>query len=397
MYPEVVAVALSNIDSHNSALSGSILPDVTGYNSVARRAPSVDSTFAASNQATKIESVFIGHNDVAYGFTPAQFLANLKAYCLQRKTANPGLRILIVPILPSNQGGSVAFNAARNAYNAAVVADPSFYDSYLSAALSNPHIGVDGAENDTTYFFDGTHLTTLGQSILAGYVEAALPALYVPVVVVPADDGVKITCKSDTLTVGQQITADSDTQEITILTDIPGNWRWDQITICPTERFLGQTMVTASMGRAGTNNDEMAVQIPMQDSSGNSNCWTAHPGIPQLIGPYEVVIALRAFIDDGTGKLVPGNLSKLTGGTLTWESCGYPGKIGTIAKTAVNLDKVPLLQCSGSDSHTDPKTGQTVNSDCAGLLWASFPGGPSLIGVNMPVPASTSAHWARVR
>ncbi len=196
----------------------------------------------------------------------------------------------------------------------------------------------------------------------------------------PTDTG-GITCKSGIIKVGTDIVYPGQTQEVEIMNNIAGNWRWDQIQMCITDRFLGQTRVTAGMGRPGTAHNEMtATDVPMADSSGNAVCWTSRPTPPQFIGPYSIVIALNAFSKDPvSGAEIPGDLSKLTSGSLTWEACGYPGIVGNLNVAGQNT-KPLVLQCSGADSHIDPLTGKTYVADCTGMLWVKLPG-VSVLGV----------------
>jgi hypothetical protein len=209
----------------------------------------------------------------------------------------------------------------------------------------------------------------------------------------PPDSSVRISCKSGIVKVGTDITAAAQTQEIEIMNNVPGSQRWEQIQLCITDRFLGQTRVTASMGRPGTNHNEMTgTDVPMADSSGNAVCWTSRPTPGQFIGPYSVVIALNAWSKDPvSGAEIPGDLSKLTSGSLTWEACGYQGIIGNL-NVAGQSTKPVILQCSGSDSHIDPVTGKTYVADCTGMLWAKLPG-LSILGVLADVgPHDPASH-----
>ncbi len=231
---------------------------------------------------------------------------------------------------------------------------------------------------------------------LAGQIGNALLSA-IQIDTAAADTSAPITCESDTIKVGVELTSPTVSQEVTILTDVPGNWRWDQVTICPTQRFLGQTRVTASMGRPGTNNIEMTgVEVPL-DNQNTSYCWTARPAPPTFTGPYEVAINFKAYSMDVEHKEIPGDISKLTGGEVTWEACGYPGRIGNLIGTAKVIETVPLLQCSGAYSHVDPLTGKNIIQDCAGLLWAQF-NGLSIVGMSMPGAfAGPNMVWKRIR
>ncbi len=231
----------------------------------------------------------------------------------------------------------------------------------------------------------GGFIQITAAGVLGNAVLSAVQIDSVPIV----DDGSKITCESDTITVGAELNADGPAQEVTILTDVPGTWRWEQITICPTTRFTGQAGVFASIGRPGTNNDELTgAKIPMLDSSNNSNCWTARPSPPQLSGSYDVVVNFTVYTDNGQ---TAGNIKNLTAGTATWEACGYPGKIGNVAQVAKPASG-KVMQCSGSYSHTNPITGHVETQNCDGMLWAQF-AGIDMIGIP-GAPAADEGSWA---
>lgn len=238
------------------------------------------------------------------------------------------------------------------------------------------------------------------QVTIAGVIgNGLLSAVQIDSVPAP-DDGVKITCTSGTATVGQEINADGPSQEVTIFSQAPATTRWDMITVCPTVRFLGQTRVTMSIGRPGTNDSEMSgAEVPLEDSSNNSNCWTARPAIPQLIGAYDVVVKFAAYTTDASGQLAPGNLKNLTQGVATWEACYYQGKIGNVASTSKPVGQTDFFTCSGAYSHVDPQTGQTLKSDCAGIVWAKS-AQHSVVGVEWPYSVSgnnPAAKWSPAR
>jgi len=205
----------------------------------------------------------------------------------------------------------------------------------------------------------------------------------------PVGDGVAIKCESGSLKAGVDLTADASYQETVIMSNLPGETRWEQVTICATERFLGQTKVTASMGRPGTNNIEMTgVEVPMENSSGNYNCWTARPAVPQFIGPYDIALNVKVYtaVD---GALLPGKINMLTTGSLTWEACRYPGKIGNLDIAGKLIERFKVLQCSGSGAGIDPQTGAKTSWNCDGLIWAKYlrSDGSLLSFVGAPTPA----------
>ncbi len=236
----------------------------------------------------------------------------------------------------------------------------------------------------------------------SGKLSAVLSLIKVDTVDIQPPTGGSITCKTGRVKVGVDITAAQQTQEVEIMSNLKGSQRWEQVQICITERFLGQTRVSASMGRPGTNHNEMTgTDVPMADSSGNAYCWSSRPVPGQFIGPYSVVMAFNTWtVDPDTKQEIPGDLSKLTTGEVTWEACGYDGLIGNI-----NLDgqttKPLVLQCSGADSHIDPLTGKTYVADCGGLLWAKLPGisvlGILTTAIGTPTPPDSNQHWKPIR
>ncbi len=234
-------------------------------------------------------------------------------------------------------------------------------------------------------------------STIANALISAIQIDTVPII--PPDDSVKITCKSGTITVGTDLTAAGPTQEITILQQMPGNWRWEQITICPTTRFLGQPSVTASIGRPGVNNTEMTgAAVPMLDSSNNDNCWTARPSPPQLIGAYDVVVNFHAYSVDSTNTQIDGDLSKLSSGVASWEACGYPGKLGVVALGSQTVGGAgQLLRCSGAYSQTDPDTGKTITGYNCGGLFMAIVGGIPIVGPNMKPAQNPRLTWTRIK
>ncbi len=112
--------------------------------------------------------------------------------------------------------------------------------------------------------------------------------------------------------------------EITIQTSVAGTVRFDQVLVSETTQFTGTawTALTVSMGRTGStlNAELTGVNVPLMQSSGDSNFWSTRPTPPVVAaanGPYTLVLN---FISTG------GNLSAATAGVLTWEVCGYASR-----------------------------------------------------------------------
>ncbi len=298
-------------------------------------------------------------------------------------------------IEPRTAASSPAIGTGQRVFSVAIngaVVLPSL-DLYVVAGSKVPY----------TTTFDVTQTgapMTVQVTAASGKLAAVLSLIKVDSVDIPPTSSK--TCKTGRIKVGVDITAAAQTQEIEIMSNLMGTWRWDQVQFCITERFLGQTRVTAGMGRPGTNHNEMTgTDIPLADSSGNAYCWTSRPVPGQFIGPYSVVAAFNAFsVDPVTKQEIPGDLSKLTTGEITWEACGYDGLIGNIDLPGQSTKPV-VLQCSGSDAHIDPVTGKTYMADCGGLLWAKLPG-ISILGImtsdiGTPTPPNTNQHWKPIR
>jgi lysophospholipase L1-like esterase len=132
------------------------------------RAAQVDALYKASRRRN-ILSVF-GANDLINGFTPAQYVARLKSYCLARKAT--GWTVILMTVLPRTFAG---FNADRNTANALILADNSFYD-YLVRLDLDATIGQDANASNATYYPDGTHPSPAGHVIIAADSIATLQA-----------------------------------------------------------------------------------------------------------------------------------------------------------------------------------------------------------------------------
>ena len=129
----------------------------------------------------------------------------------------------------------------------------------------------------------------------------------------------QVECASGTVPY-TALTAATPAQEIIIQTGVAGNVRWDQVLISETTQFAGTfTGLTVSMGRPGVNNNvEMTgTALPLKQSSGDINYWSARPIPPQLSSNYSIVLNFTA-----TGA----NVNTATAGALSWEVCGYAAR-----------------------------------------------------------------------
>jgi lysophospholipase L1-like esterase len=150
----------------NFAISGS------GIANISARSAAVDAAFATTSLAEKLLFLFDGANDSGLG--AATLVADLKAYCLARKAASPGLKIVIATLLPQTTAG---FNTFRDAVNPLIKADSSWYDAIADFA-ANGTMGCDACAANTTYFSDGEHPTAAGQALLGPIAQAAIQSVW---------------------------------------------------------------------------------------------------------------------------------------------------------------------------------------------------------------------------
>ncbi|MCU1234470.1 MAG: hypothetical protein JWP63_2437 [Candidatus Solibacter sp.] len=116
---------------------------------------------------------------------------------------------------------------------------------------------------------------------------------------------------------GTAAAAAATTQEIPIVTSVPGRFRYGHVLISETTQFASGsvTLTKLSVGRPGvTTNDELLPQTSFMQGSGDSWFAMDRPQPPTLTGTYSLVLAIRT-----TG----GNISALTAGAATYEVCGY--------------------------------------------------------------------------
>jgi len=166
-YPYIAQSAISPWpQGGNDAVSGS------GMTQVLARASTIDSWFSGIT-GTKVLMIFLGANDMGDG--ASTFEANLKAYCLARKAASPGLKVVVATLLPQTTSG---FNAFKDAVNTLIYADHSFYDA-LADFAANATMGCDTTcAANTTYFSDGEHPTAAGHAILGPIAQAAIQSVW---------------------------------------------------------------------------------------------------------------------------------------------------------------------------------------------------------------------------
>lgn len=160
--------------AQNFALSGSSMHTTSPIGtSVQARAGQVDATYNVG-RSKNIFVIFIGANDLNSGITAAAFVNDLKTYCLARKAT--GWKVVVCTLLPQNLGNP-AVNPLRNAINALIAGDPSFYD-VLADTGAESHIGPDAAASNTALYYDGEHMTSTAQAYFEAVVETAVLTLW---------------------------------------------------------------------------------------------------------------------------------------------------------------------------------------------------------------------------
>jgi lysophospholipase L1-like esterase len=168
--------ALSTIkQGKNNAVSGSVITasmgTSLGVGSLEARAAALDLNASAS-RPRNVLVVLAGYNALNGGAqSAAAMVADLKAYCLARRAAGWN-RIIVGTLTPATTAG---INAKRNAANALIRADTSFYDGLADFAADST-IGTDAAASNTTYYSDGVHPTQAGANIMATIAAAVIQA-----------------------------------------------------------------------------------------------------------------------------------------------------------------------------------------------------------------------------
>ena len=119
-----------------------------------------------------------GSNDLALGRTLQQTKDSLVAYVAARQAE--GRRVVVCTVLDRQDrgGGQAAFDTARQALNAWIVAGGTGADAVVDLRTV-PELSDVGAALDATYFRadDTTHPTVLGTSLIAPAVRSVLEAL----------------------------------------------------------------------------------------------------------------------------------------------------------------------------------------------------------------------------
>jgi lysophospholipase L1-like esterase len=168
-FSEVVLLAQANrTRAYNFGVSGQTCTQMA-----ADAATQVDPFFDAGHDRNVLV-VWGGTNDMTLvASNPTAPFNALKSYCLARRAV--GWKVVVLTCLPRGTAGQ--FETDRQAFNAAILGDASFYDA-LADVGTNATIGEPGDQNNTTYYFgDKIHLTKAGHAIVAPMVAAAIDSL----------------------------------------------------------------------------------------------------------------------------------------------------------------------------------------------------------------------------
>jgi hypothetical protein len=163
------------VDSYARAITYGGLPMVsslygTGGSTIATmntRALNLDGfvKYHTANTRTSVLSIWIGTNDLNNTASQAlvdTFWSNLQSYVAARRAAG-WKKIVLYTLTPRN--GVAGYNSNRNAANVLIRASAGTVCDAVVDIAADPTLGPDSAAANTTYFYDGTHLTAAGQTI----------------------------------------------------------------------------------------------------------------------------------------------------------------------------------------------------------------------------------------
>lgn len=123
--------------------------------------------------------VWLGINDINGGATDTAVYASLKS--IWAKAKRDGFTVHVSTLMPGTSY-TAPMLTVRSAVNTSILGDASLYDSCFRADLFFPD------PNDSTYYLDGFHLKTLGNSVLANARASEAALMNIPPKMYPLVD-----------------------------------------------------------------------------------------------------------------------------------------------------------------------------------------------------------------
>lgn len=130
------------------------------------------------NADTRLNVIWAGTNDCAFGDSGATVYAAMQSYCADRRAAGWN-KILVLTMLPRSAAGDDADTETnRQAFNTLLRAGWSGFADALCDVAADSRIGDYGDEEDATYYAgDNVHLNEAGQGIIADPVQPYIESL----------------------------------------------------------------------------------------------------------------------------------------------------------------------------------------------------------------------------
>jgi hypothetical protein len=114
------------------------------------------------------------------------------------------------------------------------------------------------------------------------------------------------------------LTANAQSQEISILTAVPAKFRYHHVLVQEATQFAGVPVLQVSMGTTGVDTD-LLLPMSLKQSTAPQNYGYETPRPPALgNGTYDLVLQFTS-----TAPLGNGTTSNFTGGSAYWEVCGF--------------------------------------------------------------------------
>jgi hypothetical protein len=134
----------------------------------------------------------------------------------------------------------------------------------------------------------------------------------------PAPTRPSPSCQCGTVSAAA-LTAKSNSQEVFIVTGLPGTFRFDHVLLQETRRFASDSVASLAVGVGRPNQGaDIVSPFPLKSDTAPSSFWYERPAPPQLTGAYDLVLNFKASAPLGDGAA-----SNLSAGTVAWEVCGY--------------------------------------------------------------------------